>query len=87
MSKSFDAWMDAIIAVRYVSFDFSNIPGFPNLVPDREEWENSLLKFKGEDWEVPAEHLLDFHECMHQLGIVHEDVLINMLRYSLEGNA
>jgi hypothetical protein len=34
-----------------------------------------------------VEHLLDFHECMHRLGIVHEDVLMKMFRYSLEGNA
>jgi hypothetical protein len=34
-----------------------------------------------------AEHLLDFHECMRQLGIVHEDVLLKMFRYSLEGKA
>jgi hypothetical protein len=42
MSKSFDAQMNAIIAVRYDSFDFSNIPGFLNPMPDREEWENSF---------------------------------------------
>jgi hypothetical protein len=87
MYKSFDARMEAIIDARYVSFDFSNILGFPNLVPDKEEWGHCLPRFRGEYWEVLVEHLLDFHECMHQLGIIHEDVLINMFRYSMEGNA
>jgi hypothetical protein len=42
-------------------------------------------RFKGEYWEVPVEHLLDFHECMHKMDIIHEDVLMKMFRYSLEG--
>jgi hypothetical protein len=41
--------------------------------------------FKGEDWEVPAEHLLDFHEFIHERQIVHEDFKINLFRYSLKG--
>jgi hypothetical protein len=36
---------------------------------------------------VPAEHLLDFHDFIHRLGIVHEDVQIKLFRYSLEGIA
>jgi hypothetical protein len=56
--------------------DFSNVPGFPNPMPDKDKWEICLPKFKGEDWEVPAEFLLDFHECMHQLDIFHEYVLV-----------
>lgn len=62
------------IAKRYASFDFSNIPVFPNLMPDTQEWGNYLPKFKGDNWEIPAKHLLYFHECMHQLNIVHEYV-------------
>ena len=58
---------------------------FPNLVPSRDEWECSIPIFWGEDWEVPAEHLLDFHDCIHQLQIVHEDVQIKLFGYSLEG--
>jgi hypothetical protein len=36
-------------------------------------------------WEVPAEHLLDFHDFIHWLEIIHEYVQINLSRYSLEG--
>lgn len=54
-------------------------------VPTRDEWENSLPRFRGEEWEVPAEHLLDFHDCMHRLQVVHEDVQIRLFCFSLEG--
>jgi hypothetical protein len=79
--------MDKILAQRYAFCDFSKIVGFPNPLPSRDEWESSLPKFRGEEWEVPAEHLLDFHDFIHQLHIVHEDVQINLFRYSLEGIA
>jgi hypothetical protein len=45
--------------------DFSKIVGFPDPLPDRDEWEGSLPKFRGKEWEVPTEHLLDFHEFIH----------------------
>jgi len=75
------------LAQRYEIFYFSNVLGFLNPIPERNEWESCLMKFKGEDWEIYVEFLLDFHECMHQQAIIHEDVLIKMLRYSLEGKA
>jgi len=78
--------MDVILARRYACFYFSNVLYFPNPMLDRDEWEHSLPRFRGEDWEVPSDHLLDFHECIHRLGIVHGDVLMKMFRYSLEGN-
>jgi hypothetical protein len=77
--------MDKILAQRYAFYNFSKIVGFPNPVPCRDEWESSLPKFQGEEWEEPVEHLLDFHDFIHQLHIVHEDVQINLFRYSLEG--
>jgi hypothetical protein len=79
--------MNKILAKRYAFCDFSKIVGFPNPVPSRDEWENSIPRFRGEDWEIPAEHLLDFHDCMHRLQIVHEDVQIRLFRFSLEGIA
>jgi hypothetical protein len=54
--------MNKILAKRYAFCDFSKIVGFPNPVPSRDEWENSIPRFRGEEWEVPAEHLLDFHD-------------------------
>jgi hypothetical protein len=34
---------------------------------------------------VSAEHLLEFHDFIHRLEIIHEDVQIKIFRYSLEG--
>jgi hypothetical protein len=65
--------MDKVLAERYSFCDFSKIVGFPNPEPSRGEWESSLPKFR-EEWEVPVEQLLDFHDFIHQLHIMHEDV-------------
>jgi hypothetical protein len=77
--------MEKILAQRYDFCDFSSIVGFPNPEPSRDEWESSLPKFRKEEWDVAAEHLLDCHDFIHQLYIVHEDVHIKIFRYSLEG--
>jgi hypothetical protein len=79
--------MNQILAKRYAFCNFSSIVGFPNLVPSRDEWENSLPKFRGEEWEVPTEHFLDFHDFIDRLEIVHEDVQIKLFKFSLEGIA
>ena len=79
--------MDNILAQRYEFCDFSKIVGFPDPVPSRDEWENSLPRFRGEYWESLDEHLLYFHDFIHRLQIMHEHVHINLFRYSLEGAA
>jgi hypothetical protein len=79
--------MNQILAKRYVFCNFSSIVGYPNQVPNRDEWENSIPIFRGEEWEIPAEHLLDFHEFIDRLEIVHEDVQIKLFKFSLEGIA
>jgi hypothetical protein len=79
--------MNKILSKRYVFCDFSKIVGFPNPVPSSDEWEHNLPRFRGEEWEVPAEHLLDFHDFIHRLEIVHEDVQIRLFFFSLEGIA
>jgi hypothetical protein len=79
--------MEAILAQRLAFCDFSDVVGFPNPMLSIGEWEGSLPTFKGEDWEVPAKHLLDFHEFIHERQIVHEDVQIKIFRYSLKGAA
>ena len=53
-------------------------------MPSRDEWERSIPRFRGEDWEVPARNLLDFHDCILRLQIVHEDVQIKLFSYSSE---
>jgi hypothetical protein len=71
--------MNQILAKRYAFCNFSSISGYPHPVPTRDEWERSIPGFCGEKWEVPAEHLLDFHDFIDWLEIVHEDVQIKML--------
>ena len=66
--------MKKILEKRYAFCDLSNISGYPNPVPSRDEWENSLPIFRREEWEVPAEHLLDFHDSIHRLQVVHDNV-------------
>jgi hypothetical protein len=36
---------------------------------------------------VSVEFLLNFHECMLKLKVIHEDILIKLFRYSLEGKS
>ena len=50
----YSAQMDAIVAQSYDLCDFSKIYGFPNPVPNRDEWEGFLPRFRGDDWEVPT---------------------------------
>jgi hypothetical protein len=79
--------MEAILAQRFSPLNFSVVPGFPNVVPTIDEWGDYLPRFREDKDDNPADHLLEFHEVMHQLGIHHEDVLMNMFMYSLEGYA
>jgi hypothetical protein len=79
--------MEKIMAQRFAFCDFSQIVGFPNALPDRDQWEDFLPEFHATSWEEPAEHLLDFHEAIHRHNITHEDVRIKLFRYSLKGAA
>ena len=79
--------MEAILAKRYAFCNFSKIDGFPNIMPVIDEWEFSLPKFSGNDWDEPAEFLVDFHNQICRLHIIHEDVKIKLFRYCLEGAA
>lgn len=83
MSKAFIA----ILATRFAPFNFSNVFGFPNTVLAMDEWGASLPMFKEEKCDNPTTHLLEFHEVMHQMGIVNEGVLMKMFMCSLEGDA
>jgi hypothetical protein len=79
--------MNRILAKRYAFCDFSSIAGFPNPVPTINEWGDYLPRFRGSKYDHPGEHLFNFHECMLEHGFVHEDVLIKLFKFSLEGNA
>jgi hypothetical protein len=79
--------MEKIMAQRFSFRDFSQIVGFPNALPDRDQWEDFLSEFHATSWEEPTEHLLYFHEAIHRHNITHEDVQIKLFRYSLKGVA
>jgi len=79
--------MEKILAKRYAFCDFSDISGFPHPVPTINEWDDYLPRFRGSKYDHPGEHLFNFHQCMLEHGFVHEDVLIKLFKFSLEGNA
>jgi hypothetical protein len=79
--------MDAILAQIFAPFIFSIIPSFFNVVPTIDEWEDCLPKFREDRDDNLADHFLEFNEVMYQLGIHHEDVLMKIFMYSLEGEA
>ena len=66
--------------------NFSVVSIFPHLVPNIKDWGSLPPKFKNDEDDSLAKQLLEFHELMHKLGIVHEDVSINLFMYSLEGD-
>jgi len=66
--------MEAIVARRFASFNFSDILGFPNPVPIMDVWGDCLPWFRESKEDNPLDHLIKFHQCMVQLNIQHEDV-------------
>ena len=76
--------MEAILARRFVPFNFYDIPGFPNPVPTMDVWADCLPWFRESKEDNPSDHLIKFHQCMVQLNIQDEDVLMKMFMYSLE---
>jgi hypothetical protein len=79
--------MESILARSFSPFNFSFVSDFPNVVPTMDEWGDFLPTFSESRDDNPAEHLLEFHELMHQWGIHHEDVLMNMSIFSLVGDS
>ena len=57
--------MEKILAWRFAPFNFSVIPGFPNVVPSLDGWSDYLPIFREHEEENPAQHLCEFHELMH----------------------
>jgi hypothetical protein len=83
MSKAFAA----LLAQRFAPLDFSTVPGFPHPVPSIDIWGDHLPRFAEKKGDNPSDHLIRFHQCMIQLDINHEDVLMKMFVFSLEGDA
>jgi hypothetical protein len=51
------------------------------------ECTNFLPIFSGKEEDNPAHHLVKFHQCIDQLDVYHEDALMKMFVYSLDGDA
>jgi len=49
--------------------DFTNISGFPNIVPELKVWEDHIPIFREDKDNNIAQHLFEFHNLMHQLDI------------------
>ena len=75
--------MEAILAQMFAPFNLSLVPGFPNVIPTIDEWGDYLPIFREDKDDKLIDNFLEFHEVMHNLGIHHEDVLMNMFMYSL----
>jgi hypothetical protein len=75
------------LARRFSPFNFSVVPGFPNVVPTVDELVDFLPIFKEHKDDSPAKHLSEFHGLMHEWEIHHEDVLLKMFMFSLAGDA
>ena len=79
--------MKAIVAARFAPLNFADVNGFPNLVLAMDIWGYCLPRFRESKGDNPSDHLIRFHQCMFQLEICHEDVLMKMFVFSLEGDA
>jgi hypothetical protein len=77
--------MEAILASRFSPLIFSIVPVFPNVIPTIDEWGDYFPRFREDRDDNHVDHFLEFHEVMHHLGLHHEDVLMKMFMYSLEG--
>ena len=75
-----------VLVRRFVPLNFLAIPSFPNLVPHIDEWKHFLLRFRGDKDDHPAKHLIEFHDLVHFMGVSHEDALMKMFVYSLDGD-
>jgi hypothetical protein len=73
--------------MRYTPLIFSTLLGFPNDMLDTKIWGSYLPQFREDHDYIPGKHLQEFHECMNMLGIVHEDVLMNLFMMSLARDA
>ena len=79
--------MESILARRFDPCNFSIVPSFPNVVTTIDEWGEYFPRFREDKDDKPIDHFLEFHVAMHRFSILHEDVLMKMFMYSLEGDA
>jgi hypothetical protein len=66
MSKAFVV----VLAQRLSPLNFFAVPSFPHPVPHMSEWEDFLPIFREGMDDNPAQHLIEFHQCMDQLDLI-----------------
>ena len=66
--------MESILARRFTPFNFFDVPGFSDAVPNMDVWGDFLPWFRESKEDNPLDHLIRFHQYMVQLNIQHEDV-------------
>ena len=72
-------------STRYAPMNCAHILGFLNRIPCID-WQTCLPKFKDEEGDVVAVHLIKIHMHIYKLGVeFKEDYLMKMFKASLEG--
>lgn len=75
------------LAARYAPMNQAHIPGFPNPIP-KVDWLTHLPKFKDQEGEYAAFHLIKFHMHISRLKVQFlEDCLMKMFMATLEEKA
>ena len=69
---------------KFDRFDFTGITGYPHDMPAFYVQDEYLPNFSRKEYEYPSQHLQEFHECMEQQGIIHEDVKMKLFMFSLD---
>ena len=78
--------MEVILARRFSPLNFSAIDDYPHPMPLIDEWKDLLPRFYEGENDIHVEHVHEFHVLMQQLDIHHEDILMKLFMYSLEGD-
>ena len=68
----------ASIFSRYPCLDFTELPGFLDLLPTNEYLLRNGPKFNGEDLSLTLKHIYNFREFIELLRVKHEDVFTTL---------
>jgi len=79
--------MEDILAQWFAPLNFLVVLGFPNLVPPTVRMDGLTSYFQIRPGDNSSQHLITFDQCMDQIDIQHEDVLMKMFMYYLKGDA
>lgn len=52
-------------------------------MPNIYIWDKYISQFQEGIDDDPTQHLIEFHGCIHKIGIYHEEVLIKLFMMSM----